>query len=281
MNELPTDRRISGHHLRAVLGTWQRTGPAYVALADALRAAILSGSVPLSTRLPSERELADATGVSRTTTTATYGLLRDEGYLASRRGSGTVTTLPTGHGARSAFARSHDDEPGVVDLSMAAPSAPSVLHGAYIAALDALPRHLTGTGYAPLGLPVLREAIAAWYSRRGTPTTPDQILVTTGGQQAIHLLVHADAGPATASSSSTPPIRTRSRWSAAPARDPCPCRRVSVGSTSTCSSPPSARSPAARLPDPRPPQPDGNVARRRRTRSGARHGASLPHHGGR
>src|SRR6185503_10130281 len=94
--ELPTDRRISGLRLRTVLGTWQRPGPAYVALADALRAAILSGSVPLSTRLPSERELADATGVSRTTTTATYGLLRDEGYLVSRRGSGTVTTLPSG-----------------------------------------------------------------------------------------------------------------------------------------------------------------------------------------
>lgn len=195
ISDLPADRRISGQRLQSVLGAWQRPGPAYAALADALRAAILSGSVPLSTRLPSERELADATGVSRTTTTSTYDLLRDEGYLVSRRGSGTVTTLPSGRGARTSFAEPHDDEPAVVDLSMAAPSAPSVLHGAYLAALDALPRHLTGTGYAPLGLPVLREAVAAWYSRRGTPTTPDQILVTTGGQQAIHLLVHAHAGP--------------------------------------------------------------------------------------
>src|SRR3954452_2087270 len=97
-DELTADRRISGRRLQSVLGAWQRPGPAYVALADALRAAILSGSVPLSTRLPSERELADAPGVSRTTTTASYGLLRDEGYLASRRGSGTVTTLPSGPG---------------------------------------------------------------------------------------------------------------------------------------------------------------------------------------
>lgn len=195
ITELPADRRISGHRLGAVLGAWQRPGPAYVALADALRAAILSGAVPLSTRLPSERELADATGVSRTTTTATYGLLRDEGYVVSRRGSGTVTTLPAGPGARSSMAESVGDEPGVVDLAMAAPSAPSSLHGAYLAALDALPRHLAGTGYAPLGLPVLREAIARWYTRRGTPTTPDQVLVTTGAQQAIHLLVNAHAGP--------------------------------------------------------------------------------------
>lgn len=193
-SDLPTDRRISGHRLRSVLGAWQRPGPSYVALADALRAAILSGSVPLSTRLPSERELADSVGVSRTTTTATYGLLRDEGYLVSRQGSGTVTTLRSGQGNRGTF-EPNSDEPGVVDLSMAAPSAPSVLHGAYLAALDELPRHLSGTGYAPQGLPVLREAIAAWYTRRGTPTTSDQILVTTGGQQAIHLLVHAHAGP--------------------------------------------------------------------------------------
>ena len=33
--ELPADRRISGHRLGAVLGAWQRPGPAYVALADA------------------------------------------------------------------------------------------------------------------------------------------------------------------------------------------------------------------------------------------------------
>lgn len=194
-DDLPADRRISGLRLDAVLGAWQRPGPAYVALADALRAAILSGAVPLSTRLPSERELADAAGVSRTTTTATYDLLRDEGYLVSRRGSGTVTTLPSGPGARVSMAESVGHEPGVVDLAMAAPSAPSSLHGAYVAALDALPRHLSGTGYSPLGLPVLREAVARWYTDRGTPTSPDQVLITTGAQQAIHLLVTAHAGP--------------------------------------------------------------------------------------
>ena len=67
--------------------------------------------------------------------------------------------------------------------------------GSADAALDALPRHLSGTGYFPLGLPVLREAVARWYAERGTPTNPDQVLVTTGAQQAIHLLITAHAGP--------------------------------------------------------------------------------------
>ena len=194
MIDLPTDRRIGGTRLRSVLGAWQRPGPAYVALADALRAAILSGTLPLSTRLPSERELADAAGVSRTTTTATYGLLRDEGYLVSRRGSGTVTTLPSGAGpgrrsprrrTRGGRRRLLDGGPvGAVDPARLLPGRPR-------RPPPPPDRHRVH----PLGLPVLREAIAVWYTRRGTPTTPDQILVTTGAQQAIHLLVHAHAGP--------------------------------------------------------------------------------------
>lgn len=195
VTDLPTDRRVAGARLARLLGAWQHGGPAYTALADALRAAILSGTLPLSTRLPGERELADALGVSRTTATAAYGLLRDEGYLVSRRGSGTVTTLPTAPGARTQMPVPTGSDDSLADLSVAAPSAPSALHGAYLAALDALPRHLAGTGYTPLGLPVLRQAIARWYEERGTPTSPDQILVTTGAQQAIHLLVAAHAGP--------------------------------------------------------------------------------------
>ena len=94
----------------------------------------------------------------------------DDGDLraAARRGlPGEPARLGHGHhaagrsGARGRrWPRPTRDEPGIVDLAMAAPSAPSSLHGAYLAALDALPRHLAGTGYAPLGLPVLREAIA-------------------------------------------------------------------------------------------------------------------------
>jgi len=189
-----SDRRVTGRHLAATLGSWSRPGAAYTALADALRQAVLSGALPLRTRLPSERELADALGVSRTTTTAAYDALRDEGYLVSRRGSGTVTTLPERLPAPTLARSPHDDE-AVVDLTTAAPHAPEGLHDAVRDALDLLPRYLPTTGYSPAGLPELREAVAARYTERGTPTTPDQVLVTTGGQEAIHLLVTAHAGP--------------------------------------------------------------------------------------
>ncbi|WP_372594603.1 PLP-dependent aminotransferase family protein, partial [Actinotalea sp.] len=57
------------------------------------------------------------------------------------------------------------------------------------------PRHLTGTGYTFLGLPELRTALAERYTRRGTPTSPDEILVTTGAQQAIYLVLASFVGP--------------------------------------------------------------------------------------
>src|SRR6476661_6024324 len=129
---------VSGPYLARLLGGWRAAGPAYVALARALRLLILDGRLPLRTRLPGERELADALGVSRTTATAAYAQLRDEGFLASRRGSGSWTPLP---------------------------------------------------GYFEAGLSVLRTAIAERFTRRGAPTTPDQILVTSGALHAVSLLL--------------------------------------------------------------------------------------------
>ena len=146
----PPDRHMSPHALQLLLGGWHRGGPAYVALGDALRAALLAGSLPLSTRLPSERELAVALGVSRTTTTGAYQRLRDEGFLVSRRGSGTVTTLPattgTGLDSRRPASASNRTRQGrdtlgdPVDLSLAAPPAPPALHAGYLAALAWQPR---------------------------------------------------------------------------------------------------------------------------------------------
>jgi DNA-binding transcriptional MocR family regulator len=78
---------------------------------------------------------------------------------------------------------------------MAAPSAPPQLHGATLRALEALPVYVGGTGYTFQGLEVLREAIAARYTERGTPTSPDEVLVTSGAQQAISLLMNTLVGP--------------------------------------------------------------------------------------
>ena len=207
-------RQLSPTATARLLGDWRGGGAAYRALADALRAAVLAGSLPPLTRVPSERELAAALGVSRTTTSGAYAHLRELGFLASRVGSGTVTTLPRGAvaprspepagdapavpvGGTSATERGTASDGGAVamiDLAQATPAATPALHDAYTAALDDLPGYLGAGGYAHLGIDPLRAAIADRYTARGVPTVPEQILVTTGAQQAISLLAHAFVG---------------------------------------------------------------------------------------
>lgn len=205
----PVHRHLSPSATSRLLGTWHVAGPAYSALADGLRAAVLAGTLPPHTRLPSERQLAEALGVSRTTTTAAYRRLRELGYARSRAGSGTVAVLPrTASGDEEPpHGPSGGDAPApaspsvayadadVIDLAQATPAAPPELHAAYERALEALPAYLTRGGYDPFGLPVLRRAIADRYTERGTPTSPDQILVTTGAQQAIALLAATFLAP--------------------------------------------------------------------------------------
>src|SRR4051812_20402009 len=119
---------VSGPYIARLLSSWRASGPAYASLARALRLLVLDGRLPLRTRLPGERELADALGVSRTTATAAYAALREEGFLASRRGSGSWTRLPAD---RSAALAPAPPGPDLIDLSTAASAAPEgALHAA-------------------------------------------------------------------------------------------------------------------------------------------------------
>lgn len=188
--------RVGPRELATMLDGWRddRPGAAgYAALAARLRMLVLDGRLPLRTVLPSERALAVLVGASRTLTTAAYRQLRDEGFAEGRHGSGTWTTLPPGpvDGATDPAEReiwlTGREGVGTGDLSTAAPEAPPELHGALTAALAALPRLLPGHGYAPAGLGELRAAIAARYTRRGLPTTAEEIVVTSGAQQGLRL----------------------------------------------------------------------------------------------
>ncbi|MCP2350872.1 PLP-dependent aminotransferase family protein [Nonomuraea roseoviolacea] len=168
--------------------------PYYRALADAVRALILDGRLPVRVRMPAERHLAATLGVSRTTVTAAYDLLRERGYLESRQGSGSWTALPDpASTADNPWLSTGQD--GLIQLHAAAPPAPSALREAMAEALEDLPRYGMGNGYDPMGLPALRERIAARYTARGLATRPEQILVTTGSQHALHLAMSLLAGP--------------------------------------------------------------------------------------
>lgn len=200
-------RYVSGLQLARLLGEVPRERPLYSGLARAVRGLVQDGRLALRTRLPAERDLAGALGVSRTTVTAAYDRLRSEGYVESRQGAGSWTTLPTSGSlapppaASGAvvprFGMAHAPEPGggFIDLGCAAPAVPAIFHESVEAAVAALPRHYGGPGYDPAGLPELREVIAAGYAERGVPTHPDQIIVTNGAQQAFGMLLEMFMSP--------------------------------------------------------------------------------------
>ncbi|GAA3021927.1 PLP-dependent aminotransferase family protein [Kitasatospora albolonga] len=168
--------------------------PAYRELAGQVRLLVSEGRLAVGTRVPAERELAQALALSRTTVAAAYEALRADGYLRSRRGSGSWTTLPEGSSPPSdALHPVPPDESGrTLDLGIAALPAPQPWLGQAAArAVEQLPAYAAGHGNFPTGVPVLREAIARRFTERGLPTTPDQILVTTGAMTALQLVHHA------------------------------------------------------------------------------------------
>ncbi|GAB7005587.1 PLP-dependent aminotransferase family protein [Nocardioides sp. AN3] len=190
-------RTINAGRLAQLVDGFHRS-PAYAGLAESLTLLIGDGRIALATRLPSERDLSTAIGVSRTTVTRAYAALVESGYAEARQGAGTFTRVP---GDRR---RAHDRAlmPGgrsddVIDLNCAAGSAPPGLAAAYADAVAELPAYLGGHGYFPAGLPRLQEAIARSYDARGLPTRPEQVMVTPGALSAAAIVAQAFTRPGT------------------------------------------------------------------------------------
>jgi DNA-binding transcriptional MocR family regulator len=190
--------------LARLLGHWNLgASPAYRELADVVRLLVLDGRVPLDVALPSERSLAATLGISRTTVTAAYALLREQGFLSSGQGSrgrtciprrGAPGTAPDG-GTELSGAPGLALPDGLLDLAYASlPASGEVVHRAFAVALTELPALLPGFGYDALGVAPLRAAIAARYSAAGVPTTAHQILVTSGAQHALNIILRTLGG---------------------------------------------------------------------------------------
>jgi DNA-binding transcriptional MocR family regulator len=167
--------------------------PRYAALAARIRLLIADGRLAVGVQLPAERELAVALRLSRATVTAAYRRLRDDGWATARQGAGTWTSLPAGP-VRGAWVPA-PPAAGVIDFVHAAPAALPEVVTAFTAALDELPRLLPGHGYHPAGLPELRARIAERYTKRGLPTTAEQVLITAGALHAINIALDVLIGP--------------------------------------------------------------------------------------
>jgi DNA-binding transcriptional MocR family regulator len=187
---------LSAARVAELVGPPAGEGPAYQVFADKLRLLIADGRIAVGTRLPSERDLTGALAVSRTTVSSAYAVLRERGYLTSRRGSGSVVSLPAGAVRRDTGLHLAARVPeGTIDLTCAAQRAPAGMTRAAEAAIAASPGYLSGSGYLLNGVPELREAIAARYTQRGLPTTADEVLVTTGAVVGMAIAVRALLSP--------------------------------------------------------------------------------------
>lgn len=174
---------MTARALAVALGGWRTREPAYEALADGIRLLCLDNRLAPRTALPAERELAAALHLSRTTVATAYRSLRDTGHIESVRGSGSVT-LPLGRRELGRVAVEEDD----VDLQQASPAAWPGLAGVMSETAGDAASLVSRSGYDVLGSTALRAQVAERYTRRGLATTPDQIMITTGAQAAIHLI---------------------------------------------------------------------------------------------
>ena len=182
-------RRLNVDLLARELGNWRTSsasGPAYQGLSDGLRMLIVDGRLPVGAQLPSERALADALRVSRTTVTAAYTQMREDGYLRGRQGARSTTALPVSAAVTTPTIVGTASA-NLAAATLAAPAA--AVSRAFVEAAEQVTPYLHDIGIELVGVMPLREAIAERYCRRGLPTDPDEIVVTTGALHAIGLVM--------------------------------------------------------------------------------------------
>ena len=187
--------------------------PIYLQLYKQIRDDIIKGVYPFGGRLPSERILAEETGVSVITAEHAYQLLCDEGYAVSRRRSGYFAVFKKTDG----FVRS-DEVPSVrssllyvsdsaASLSvppaspLTEPTAASVAPPAYpafsVSILSKTMRRVLSDYYDVIlekspnkGCTVLKEAIKSYLARnRGINVDAAQIVIGSGAEYLYGLMV--------------------------------------------------------------------------------------------
>lgn len=188
--------------------------PIYRQIARQVRDLITSGRLPAGFRLPPERRLAQALGVSRSTVLIAYQELRADALIDAHVGRGTVVTPPEpaptreepvqGLPWRQLFGAgaSGFQDPLVGDLLRFTERADAIPLSFGMPAPELLPfaelrelisEVLDETGPAALlhcpteGLTALRATLARMMAARGVDCTADEVLVLSGSQQGLDL----------------------------------------------------------------------------------------------
>jgi DNA-binding transcriptional MocR family regulator len=157
-----------------------RDRPMYLALPEALAAAVRDGELHPGDRLPAQREVAARLGVDLTTVTRAFAAARDRGLIEGTVGRGTFVRARTG-----------DDEAGLVDLTMNLPPPPQSLSlarlleettTAVLRRTDAAALMAYHPGAGTLGQ---RTAGAAWLAPTLGDVAPECVRLAAGAQVAL------------------------------------------------------------------------------------------------
>src|SRR5579862_9564210 len=175
-----------GMFLTAPLNPRDKT-PLFRQLYAQMKDQIEAGVFEPGSRLPATRELAGQIGLNRTTVSAAYALLESEGLITGHVGRGSFV-------ARSA-ARGAEDKPMLATSGSFSRSRPSELLfpleefretcAEVIASPDAASILQLGS---PSGYPPLRRYLLERARAEGVARESDDILITSGCQQAFDLL---------------------------------------------------------------------------------------------
>jgi len=151
-------------------------------VAGQIRDALVGGVLPVGARLPSTRALAGDLGVSRSVTEQAFDQLAAEGWLETRRGSGTFVAAGAMAPVRHRPAPVPRPDTGLLRLDTGTPWIDPRHRAAWRRAWRDVSAATPPPAYDdPAGVRALRVELAAHLARtRGLVCEPDEILVTSG-----------------------------------------------------------------------------------------------------
>jgi DNA-binding transcriptional MocR family regulator len=195
------------------------SAPMYLQIANHLAIKIQNSTLSAGTKLLPERELAKLLDVSRTTAINAYRQLEERGLVITKVGSGTYVAepftvnqpvaaipweqlfspqykSPLSSLLRTLISTPTADE--VISLAAGMPDPDfyplciiekALSSSKYNLALSDF-GHIATEGYLPL-----RHALSTWQNLQGIPTSPDHLLIASGSQQSLYLIVKAFIEP--------------------------------------------------------------------------------------